>query len=63
VQSTPNPSGALFSELNGVSCASASACTAVGYYGISFNGFTYNEGTLAEAWNGTTWVIQPTPSL
>jgi hypothetical protein len=33
-----------------VSCAIATACSAVGQSG----------GTLAEAWNGTTWTIQPT---
>jgi hypothetical protein len=45
IQSTPNPTGATFSELDGVSCTSASACTAVGF------GF-------AERWNGTSWALQ-----
>jgi hypothetical protein len=45
-------------RLLGVSCASASACTAVGQY---FNRALGLWRTLAEAWNGTTWVIQPTP--
>ena len=43
MQSIPNPNGS--GQLNGVSCTSASACTAVGYYG----GYV----TLAERWNGT----------
>ena len=52
IQPTPNPpQGGGF--LNGVSCTSASACTAVG---------TSNAGTLAERWNGTRWTIQPTPN-
>jgi hypothetical protein len=52
IQATPNPPrGGGF--LNGVSCTSASACTAVG---------DSNAGTLAERWNGTTWRIQPTPT-
>jgi hypothetical protein len=52
IQPTPNPpQGGGF--LNGVSCTSASACTAVG---------TSNTGTLAERWNGTRWTIQPTPN-
>ena len=52
IQATPNPSaGGGF--LNGVACASASACTAVG--GSS-------SGTLAEHWNGTRWAIQVTPN-
>ena len=49
IQATPNPSsggGVLF----GVSCSSASACTAVG---------ASNAGTFAERWNGTKWLIQP----
>jgi hypothetical protein len=44
VQTTPNPSGALDSELEGVSCLSATACTAAGYYDNS-SGFYV---TLAE---------------
>jgi hypothetical protein len=51
IQPTPNPSGGV-SLLNGVSCPSATDCTAVG------NSSTH--GTLAERWNGTRWTIQPT---
>src|SRR5258708_11491701 len=51
-QTTPNPpQGGGF--LNGVSCTSSSAGTAVG---------TSNAGTLAERWNGTNWHIQATPN-
>jgi hypothetical protein len=49
IQATPNPpagGGILF----GVSCSSASACTAVG---------ASNAGIFAERWNGTKWLIQP----
>jgi hypothetical protein len=55
IQQTPNPSGggALF----GVSCASASACIAVGEYNDG-----HAEAMLAERWNGTKWSIQPTPN-
>jgi hypothetical protein len=59
IQPTPNPAGAPFSFLGAVSCASASACSAVGGYGNS-------SGTpvaLAERWDGTSWAIQPTPRL
>ena len=52
VQATPSPS--RFSTLTGVSCASATRCTAVGY--------TYGGGTLAEHWNGRKWTIQATRS-
>ena len=55
---TPNPSGAVGHVLNAVSCSSANACTAVGYY---YNG-SGSELTLAERWDGTRWAVQPTPN-
>jgi hypothetical protein len=58
IQATPNPSGAKFSYLNGVSCTSATACTAVGYYTNSFG----TDVTLAERWNGTSWTIKVSPN-
>ena len=58
VQKPPLPSGASSTRLLGVSCASASACVAVGTYDNS-RGIYF---TLAETWNGTSWTIQPTPS-
>ena len=57
IEPTPNPGGSLASRLSGVSCASATACIAVGKY---FNSAGI-ELTLAEAWNGTRWAIEPTP--
>jgi hypothetical protein len=59
IQSTPNPRGAVVSVLYGVSCTSASACTAAGDYQ---KGGTETLVTLAERWNGTAWAIQKTPS-
>src|SRR5262249_51052316 len=52
------PTGGQVISLNGVSCTSASACTAVGSY------FTRNAGplNLAETWNGTAWRVPATPS-
>ena len=58
VQPTPSPAGATFSYLSGVSCTSASACTAVGYFGNSAG----NILNLAEGWNGTRWTIESTPN-
>lgn len=58
IQSTPTPSGALASYLDGVSCTSSSACTAVGWYQPSAGEYE----TLAERWNGTAWSIQSTPN-
>src|SRR6266702_3320876 len=52
------PAGARRSFLNGVSCASATACTAVGSYQTRSG----RHVTLAERWNGTAWSLQPTPN-
>ena len=56
VQSTPNPTGARGSHLQGVSCTSATACTAVGSYS------TGRDVTLAQRWDGTDWTVQSTPN-
>ena len=58
LQSAPNPTGAKWSSLAGVSCTSSSACTAVGRYENS----SKVEVTLAERWNGSEWAIQSTPN-
>jgi len=41
-----------------VSCVSATACTAVGYYETR----NFHDKTLVESWNGTRWSVVPTPS-
>jgi chitodextrinase len=58
VQSTPNPGPRSDAQLYGVSCATATACTAVGYYRIG-----YTDVALAERWDGSSWTAQfpPTP--
>ena len=53
IQPTPGPASSVYPSLNGVSCPSLTACTAVGSNG---------KATLAERWNGSTWTIQPTPN-
>lgn len=58
VQRTPNPGGALWSSLFGVSCASSRACMATGYY-LSGTG---NLLGFAERWNGTRWSVQLVPN-
>jgi len=57
IQSVPRPAGGTSSELDGVSCTSMTACTAVGKFLSSSGG-----GPLAERWNGTRWIVQPTPN-
>ncbi len=55
-QTTPNPSGATSTVLNGVSCPAAGRCEAVG---DSESGGT--TVALAEVWNGSTWANQTIP--
>jgi hypothetical protein len=58
IQPTPIPTaGGWEGALADVSCASSTACTAVG----SFETDT-SEGPLAERWNGTSWSIQTVPN-
>jgi hypothetical protein len=58
IQNTPNAAqtqagvSITSDQLNGVSCASETACTAVG---------SNSDTTLAERWDGSTWTIQSTP--
>jgi hypothetical protein len=58
----PKPTDAS-SFFDGVSCTSASACTAVG---VSVNHANANPPggvfTVAERWNGTAWTVQTTPN-
>jgi hypothetical protein len=49
---TPNPAGQTEVQFTGVSCTSATACSAVG---------TFTSGTFAESWNGRTWTIRQMP--
>jgi len=58
IESTPVLTGATSSALAGVACETATSCVAVGSY-VNSSGV---EVTLAEAWNGTSWSIQPTPN-
>ncbi len=56
---TLGPALSLTGELDGVSCTSATACTAVGDV-ITNGGNTQNA--LVERWNGTVWTRQTTPA-
>jgi len=58
-QPTPNVRGAQRNLLAGVSCSSASACSAVGERAAS--DFTAPQ-SLIEHWNGTGWSMQAAPS-
>jgi hypothetical protein len=54
VQSTPNPGSATNSYLSGLWCASATACTASGYF------LTRGriDVAMAMGWNGSRWSVQ-----
>lgn len=57
-QTNAEPSGSEAGELHGVSCVSATSCTAVGFY-------YYAGGTsapLIERWNGSAWSAMTAPN-
>jgi hypothetical protein len=62
MQDAPTPSGAMDQDswLYGVSCASTTACAAVGGYSPNDKN---NPQPLVEAWDGTTWTVQQTPPI
>jgi hypothetical protein len=61
VQPTPNPARARASALQGVSCTSRHACTAVGY--TQQPPHRAKQLALVEAWNGKSWKMVPTPAV
>jgi hypothetical protein len=58
IESTPNPAGAVYTSLAGVSCPTADSCTAVGSAQLSGNVID----TVAERRSGGRWMIEPTPN-
>jgi len=55
----PSPNqGTSRNILQGVSCASATACMAVGYYDASLR----VPRSLIESWDGTRWSLVPSPT-
>ena len=54
IQHVPSPGDALTIGLNGVSCASTSACTAIG----SYRARSGQENLLVESWNGHSWTVR-----
>jgi hypothetical protein len=57
---TPQPAGAGAWLLDGVSCRSATSCTAVGYQQTTPSAA---ERPLVETWNGTTWSVGTMPDV
>ncbi|MDT4916184.1 MAG: hypothetical protein QOH89_884 [Pseudonocardiales bacterium] len=60
--SFPGPYEVAESYLNGVSCTSSTACTAVGALS-PYSGGGHFETPLVQRWNGTGWTQQTTPAL
>jgi hypothetical protein len=56
LQSAPSPAGAYQTSFTGVSCATADACEAVGYYQLTAQ--SEPQTALAEGWNGSSWTAQ-----
>lgn len=50
LEPTPKPPGSAYDVFYGVSCPSATACTAVG---------NDSNGMVGETWNGRNWSLQP----
>jgi len=55
VRATPNPARTVGDTFDGLSCATASACAAVGFYATAA---TIANLTMAQSWNGTSWKLQ-----
>lgn len=62
VETTPAVEGKTDSWLEGVSCTSSSACTAVGYASVGHSGSSVHQ-SVAMRWNGTKWTIESTPNV
>ena len=52
----PRPAGSVGGQLNGVSCAAAKSCVAVGDYRTAAG-----AAALAESWNGSRWTLSKPP--
>ena len=63
VTRSPNPGRGSYNEneLDGVACASPTACTAVGDDSVFSSGYHFR--TLIESWDGTSWSVTPSPRL
>jgi hypothetical protein len=59
LQTVPSPTD---SNLLAVSCASETACVAVGNTGVRATAEGVRGKPAAEAWNGITWSTQQTPT-
>ena len=59
IQKTPNRPGAVTGDLQGISCPTTKACSAVGFSENQHGGLSL----IAMRWNGTSWAFTHTPRL
>lgn len=62
VQTIPDPSTTQGAQLTGVSCASATSCTAVGWLTSSDLSTDGQHQTVVETWDGTAWTLDSSPN-
>src|SRR4029077_13428902 len=58
IVTSPDATATQQNYFNGVTCVTGSDCWAVGYY--QTNNVTFQ--TLIERWDGTSWIIVPSPN-
>ena len=58
---SPSPNRMTGSDLDGVSCVSATSCKAVGSFFPNNDAVGYQ--TLIESWNGTAWSLSSSPNV
>jgi hypothetical protein len=62
VQTIPDPDTTQGAQLTGVSCASATSCTAVGWLTSSDISTDGQQQTVVETWDGTAWTLESSPN-
>jgi hypothetical protein len=63
VQTIPDPDTTQGAQLTGVSCSSATSCTAVGWLTSSDLSTDGQHQTVVETWDGTAWTLESSPNL
>ena len=62
VQTIPDPDTTQGAQLTGVSCSSATSCTAVGWLTSSDFSTNGQQQTVVETWDGTAWTLESSPN-
>ena len=59
-QPSVDPAGNIDASLTGVSCPTATACSAVGHANVVIN-YVTGEVPVLESWDGSHWQLEPAP--